>query len=166
MNYIIDGHNLIAKLAGLSLSMLDDEQRLVELLIRYCQIGRHKVEVYFDRAPAGQARTIQHGRVKAHFVSQRSSADDAIRKRLHSSGKIAGTWIVVTSDRSVQLAAREVRAQVLRADEFARQLENSLQDAHPQHTGEDSQDLPADRPLSEAEVREWEAIFKGQRKPD
>ena len=42
MNYIIDGHNLISQLPGIDLNMPDDEQRLIELLILFCQSGKHK----------------------------------------------------------------------------------------------------------------------------
>jgi predicted RNA-binding protein with PIN domain len=159
MNYIIDGHNLISKIPGLSLSMLDDEQRLIELLILYCHPGKHKVEVYFDGAPIGQAGVINHGRVRAHFVYQRSSADDAIHKRLRFLGKSAKTWVVVSSDRSVQAATREAHAQVLNADAFASLLQTSLE------TRGSNPPPNADKSLSEAEVREWEAIFKGESKP-
>jgi len=159
VNYIIDGHNLIAQFPGLSLSMPDDEQRLVELLMLFCKPGRHKVEVYFDRAPVGQARVVNHGRVRAHFVVQRSSADDAIRRRLRASGKSAKTWAVVSSDRSVQAAAREAHALVLSANDFASLLSASLQPDHPSPTPY------SDEPLSEAEVREWEAFFRQGRKP-
>jgi predicted RNA-binding protein with PIN domain len=159
MNYIVDGHNLVSHIPGLNLSMLDDEQRLVELLILFCQQSKHKVEVYFDRAPVGMSGTTNHGRVRAHFVPVRSSADDSIRKRLRSLGKAASTWAVVSSDRSVQAATRESRAQVLSADEFASLMLSSLQ---PKDSTPSS---PADLPLSEAEVREWIAIFKQGRKP-
>lgn len=152
MNYIIDGHNLISHLPGLSLSMPDDEQRLVELLIRFCQPGKHRVEVYFDKAPVGLAGVKGHGRVRAHFVSERSSADDAIRQRLHALGKTASTWVVVSSDRTVQAAAREVHAQVVSAGKYA-----SLLLAQSRPDGAASKN---DEPLSETEMREWEEIFK------
>jgi predicted RNA-binding protein with PIN domain len=164
MNYIIDGHNLISKIPGLDLSMPDDEQRLIELLILFCQPGRHKVEVYFDRALIGQAGVTNHGRVQAHFVPERSTADDAIRKRLFALGRSAKTWAVVTSDRSVQAAAREAHAQVLSAQDFSDQLQASLRQTSLQ-PGSASPTPAADEPLSEAEVREWEAIFKEKRKP-
>jgi predicted RNA-binding protein with PIN domain len=117
------------------------------------------VEVDFDRAPVGQARVVNHGRVRAHFVIQRSSADDAIRRRLRALSKSAKTWAVVSSDRSVQAAAREAHAQVLSASEFATRLSASLQPDHPGLTPN------SDEPLSEAEVREWEAFFRQGRKP-
>jgi hypothetical protein len=154
MNYIIDGHNLIPQLAGLDLSMPDDEQCLVELLLSFCQSGKHRVEVYFDKAPLGQARVMGHGRVRAHFVPQSQSADDAIRNRLHSLGKAASTWVVVSSDRAVQSAAREAHARVMSSADFTCLLQPS-----PKPVGANP---TSDEPLSEAEVHEWEEIFKGQ----
>ena len=157
MNYIIDGHNLISKIPGLSLSMPDDEQRLVELLIRFGKVGRKRMEVYFDRAPVGLAGDQNYGRVRAPFVQHTLTADQAIRNKLRSLEKSSKNWVVVSSDRSVQAAAREVHAGVMSAEEFADQLQASLQ-------GEVSSGGPGDKPLGEAEVREWMAIFKGQHK--
>jgi uncharacterized protein len=164
MYYIIDGHNLISQIPGLDLRMFDDEQRLVELLILFCQLGRHKVEVYFDKAPVGHAGVTNHGRVRAHFVPQRSSADDAIRKQLKSLGRSAKTWVVVSSDRSVQSAAREAHAQVLSSEEFSSLLQARLSDTSPQPGHLNPVPAP-DEQLSEAEVKEWEAIFKAKPKP-
>ena len=156
MDHIVDGHNLVEHIAGLSLSMPDDEQRLIELLVQYCKLGRHRIEVYFDAAPVGQAGVRNFGRVHAHFVSQASSADEAIRRRLARLGRAAKNWMVVTSDRSVQASAHEAHAQVINAEGFSRRLQAALQASPEART--------VDEPLSEAEVREWEAIFKGQRK--
>jgi len=160
MNYIIDGHNLVSYIPGLSLSMPDDEQRLIELLILFCQESPHKVEIYFDRAPVGRAGTISLGRVRAHFVSEKSTADNAIRVRLRSMGRSAKSWAVVSSDRSVQAAAREAHAGILGAGEFANLMQTRLL-----QPGRLSSTPQPDEPLSEAEVRQWEAIFKQERKP-
>lgn len=161
MNYIIDGHNLISKIPGLDLSMLDDEQRLIELLNRYGQLSRHKIEVYFDGAPIGQAGARNFGRVRAHFVPQRQTADDAIRKRLAKLGRSARNWVVVSSDRSVQAAASEAHAGVMSAEEFTGLLQASL------HAKTRNADTTPDKPiieaLSEDEVNEWLTIFKEQR---
>jgi predicted RNA-binding protein with PIN domain len=155
MNYIIDGHNLISKIPGINLRMLDDEQRLIELLIRFSRRGRTKVEVYFDGAPTGQAGVQNYGRVRAYFVVQSQTADDAIRIRLRTLGRSARNWVVVTSDRSVQAAGREAHAEVMNAEGFA-----SLLQASP----ENAQSAP-DEPISEAEVNQWLTIFKERRKP-
>ncbi len=158
MNYIIDGHNLIAKIPGLSLSMPDDEARLIELLNRFGQERRHKLEVYFDGAPPGLAGVRNYGRVRAHFVPASQSADEAIHRRLRRLGKSAASWVVVTSDRDVQAAAREAHAKVLPAEDFSRQVQTTLQArlAIPNDA--------VDQPLSEEEVSEWLAIFKARGK--
>ena len=144
--------------------MLDDEQRLVEMLILFCQTGRHKVEVYFDKAPVGQAGVTNHGQVRAHFVSQRSTADDAIRKRLKFLARSAKNWAVVSSDRSVQAAAREVQAQVVDSEEYSGLLQTRISNASLKSRSL-SRAPTLNEPLSEAEVREWEAIFKDKPKP-
>jgi predicted RNA-binding protein with PIN domain len=157
-NYIIDGHNLIAKIPGLSLNMPDDEQRLIELLNRYGEGSRHKLEVYFDGAPPGLAGVRNFGRVRAHFVPASQSADEAIRRRLVQLGRSAVNWVLVTSDRVVQSAAREAHAKVLRAEDFSHLVQTTLQARLAKEFD------ASDRPLSEDEVSEWLAIFKAHRK--
>ena len=68
MNYIIDGHNLISKMPGFSLSMPDDEQRLVELLIRYWQERRQSRWRCTLMARQSGRQECGIGRVRAHFV--------------------------------------------------------------------------------------------------
>ena len=159
MNYIIDAQNVISKIKDLSLSMLDDEQRLIELLNRFGVLRRHKMEVFFDGAPVGQAGIRNFGRVRANFVIASQTADDAIRKRLAKLGRSARNWVVITSDRSVQSAAREAHAQVVSAEDFASHLQTSLEQARSGNV-----ENTTDQPMSEAEVMEWLTIFKERNK--
>lgn len=153
MPYLIDGHNLIPKIRGMSLRAIDDENKLITLLQVYYQQSRKKMEVYFDNAPAGQNRTQRYGAITAHFVSQRSSADDAIRKRLDKLGGAANTWTVVSSDRQVQAAARASHARVLRVEDFAKEMLESIENR-------DNQSEPIENHiLSPEEVNEWLRIF-------
>jgi len=118
MAIIIDGHNLIAQLPGISLSDPEDEEKLIKLLQEYCRIRRKTVEVYFDRAPAGYAGKEKHGLVQAIFVPTGSTADEAIMARLKKLGKRAKNVRVVSSDRQVQQAARALHATVISSDAF------------------------------------------------
>ena len=68
-----------------------------------------------------------------------------------SSGKSARTWVVVSSDRSVQAFARDVHAQVLSSGDFTLLLQSRLPGAR-QYQPEGVNPTP-DVPLSEAEVR-------------
>lgn len=120
MPYLIDGHNLIPRIPGLSLQDPDDETALIQILQRFSARRRTKVEVFFDQAPPGQAATRTFGPVTAHYIHQGSTADAAIVKRLVRLGARAKNWTVVTSDREIIAEAKSSRSKVIPSDEFAR----------------------------------------------
>lgn len=122
MAYIIDGHNLIPKIPGMSLRDIDDEQNLIDVLQQYCTAQRRSVEVFFDKAPVGYAGTRTYGRVTAHFVREGNIADNAIRARLNALGAAARNASVVSSDRQVQAEARSHYAVVIPSEQFAAEL--------------------------------------------
>ena len=156
MPFLIDGHNLIPKIPGLNLHTMDDELHLIRWLQVFCRHTGKKVEVYFDNAPPGQARTQSYGPVKAHFVHAGQTADDAIVDRLTKLDRAAQNWTVVSSDRQVQASARAAHAKVISSDEFASSLMTDQQ--------EDGSDLEMDAEvsLSSAEIDEWLEIFGGE----
>lgn len=152
MPYLIDGHNLIPKLPGISLSAIDDEITLVVLLQEYYRRSRKRVEVYFDNAPPGQAGIRKYGMVVAYFVPQGQTVDDAIRIHLGKLGRNARNWIVVSSDHQVQMDARAAHARVIPSERFARELLGG--------TGSSIRaEKPADVELSPDEVTAWMNIF-------
>jgi uncharacterized protein len=155
MPYLIDGHNLVPRMPGLSLKLVDDEMRLVEWLQVFCQKRQKDVEVFFDQAPPGFQSSRKFGRVTAHFVRQGSTADAAIKSRLRSLGKSARNYTVVSSDLEVQDAARSSHAAVISSEDFARDLVRM------------SSEAPAvrqlDAPLSSEELAYWEGVFKGKK---
>jgi len=149
MPYIIDGHNLIPFVPGLNLDQLDDETRLIELLILFCRRLRKQTQVYFDNAPPGQARTQRFGAVTAHFIRAGLTADAAIRKRVKTLGRSAANWTVVSSDQAVQSAARQARCQVISSGAFARYLVTVLNASSP------AIDEAIDVTLSEEDIEAW-----------
>jgi predicted RNA-binding protein with PIN domain len=159
MPYIIDGHNLIPHVPGLSLERLDDEEELISLLEQFCRVRRQDVEVYFDRAAPGHAGATTRGRLRITFVHAGSTADNAIRQRLRKLGRSARNYRVVSSDRQVQAEVRAAGADSIASDQFARELV-SLPEPR------DSSAPRKERTLSSAEVDEWLALFKNQKKND
>ncbi len=150
MPYVIDGHNLIPKIPGLSLRDPDDETRLLRILQEFARREGVRLEVFFDRAPAARQGKQTYGRVSAHFVSRRITADEAILRYLKSLGKGARNWTVVSSDRQVQVNARALGAGVIASETFAARL--SL------HSAPSGESKP-DRPLSADEIEEWMKLF-------
>lgn len=152
MPYLIDGHNLIPKL-GLRLDSPDDELELIAIIQEFARLSRREAQVYFDGAPAGQARSKQFGPVTAHFVRVGSSADNAIKAHVKRLGRAARNWTVITSDRVVQTEARAAHATVISSEEFAAQLRRVQQDAA----------RPAQqRELSSQEIADWLKLFGGK----
>jgi predicted RNA-binding protein with PIN domain len=158
MPYLIDGHNLIPKIPDISLDAIDDEMQLVERLQEFCRRSRKKAEVFFDNAPPDGLRARNFGHVTAHFVRQGSTADDAIHHKLRRLKGEARNWIVVSSDRAVQAAARAAQARVMPSDTFARLIAQSL-DASTNDRGADH-----DPKLSADEVEDWLDLFNSNQK--
>lgn len=151
MPYLIDGHNLIPKISGLTLEQIDDEMHLIEMLQDFCRISRKQVEVFFDRAPAGQAGARVYGTVVARFVRQGVTADQAIRQKLNRLAGEARNWTVVSSDREVQAAAHASRAHILSSEEFASLLVS---------TRSSQRATPEEKPsLTPEELDEWLKLF-------
>ena len=164
MSYIVDGHNLIPKIPGLSLRALDDEMQLIELLQEFCRLKRKKVELYFDNAPPGQAQVRSYGWVTARFIRQGSSADQAIRRRLEALGPAARNWTVVSSDQAVQASARRCGAAALASTEFARQVQQALRAAGSAQADAAAGKKRLENALKPEEVEAWLQLFQG--KPD
>jgi predicted RNA-binding protein with PIN domain len=146
---LIDGHNLIGKLPGLSLDDPDDEDQLLVLLKAYRARTGKRIVVYFDPGATYQppARRSQGG-ISVRQAGTGQRADDLIMHDLHRHHH-PSELTVVTSDRAIQRVARQHRARVIDAATFAQELSRPPQ-------GEDVLDTP---PLSDEEVQEWLAIF-------
>lgn len=160
MVYLIDGHNLIPKIRGLSLELLDDENQLIELLQEFCRRRRKTAEVFFDNAPPGQPSARLFGPVKARFIRQGQTADQAIYRRLEQLGRSARNYTIVSSDRQVKATARASGAQTIPAEEFARLIREALQDS----SGESAQ--REETSLQPEEIDDWLELFGSESDKD
>lgn len=160
MQYIIDGHNLIPNLRGLTLSDLDDEQTLIDLLTPFLRAKKSRAMVFFDRAATGQAGQRNLGLIKAVFVPAGQTADSAIASYFRQLKGASHNHTLVSSDRTVQASARAYHATVLTSQEFAETLQRFYE--------QEPQSAPAERGLSPEEVKQWEDLFNqyGTQPPD
>ncbi|MFO7664216.1 MAG: NYN domain-containing protein [Chloroflexota bacterium] len=159
MHYLIDGHNLIAKLPGLSLEDPHDEIKLVQLLKRWCAAdSRRKVTVVFDAGlPGGEARHLSGGGVKVVFAASNSSADAVLMRRIEQI-KNPSAFTTISSDNAILTAARRSRVPVQRSETFATAM---LSDRTFREKNADR--APAERPEAETmspdELAEWLELF-------
>jgi len=152
MPYLIDGHNLIGRMPGISLADPEDEAQLLARLRTFCTREKTTATVYFDGAVIATMKEPARAGVTPRFVAPPQTADTAIRRHLERLGRQAPNWTVVTSDAAVAEAARRSRARVESSGAFARRLTNSA-------SLPPSQDKPQEPPTPE-EVARWEAAFK------
>jgi uncharacterized protein len=155
MHYIIDGHNLIPHVRGLSLSAMDDEKALIEMLQVFCRVRRQKVEVYFDRAAPGQAGARRFGTITAHFTPVGMTADDAIIQRLHAMKGNAPNISVVTSDHRIQRETQSCHARLVPSPIFAGELQAALQEDQKRASAQGE-------PLNAAQIDEWLKLFSNK----
>lgn len=153
MPFIIDGHNLIPHIKGISLTEAEDEVALIRVLQEFARVSRKRVEVFFDKAPVGEHGTRKYGNITAHFVHASSTADAAIIKRVRKLGGAASNWTVVSSDREVQRKTAALRARTMPSGEFA----GILYKANISSAADPSQD--ADLSLDDDEIAFWEDLF-------
>lgn len=152
MNLIIDGHNLIPHLPGITLRDIDDEEKLIRWLLDYSRTRKVRINVYFDQAAQNGQGSRSYGAVKAHFVQKGVTADDAIVARLKKLGGAARNYKVVTNDRMVIAAAKSMHAGVMLSSDFSREL-TKLSEESPETD-------PRNKALTQDEIEEWENIFK------
>lgn len=154
MPYLIDGHNLIARLPDIDLKDPNDEALLVQKLNGFVARTKQKCVVVFDHGlPGGSSRMSTRG-VRVIFASHRSNADQVMKDRIYKEPN-PRTWTVVSSDNDVLNVARRRRMQTLRAEEFVRVMQ-----APPPPPKPDAGEA-ADVKLTPDEIEEWLRLFGG-----
>jgi predicted RNA-binding protein with PIN domain len=149
---LIDGHNLIGRLPGLSLQDANDEEGLVRRLVSYRARTGKGITVVFDPGPASQLpRSRRLGAVEVVFAAVGSNADAVIARRVQRSQNPSG-WLVVTSDQELARTVMHYGARVRSAEAFAAEL-GGLKDGPPDRT---------EAGLSSEEVESWLALFESR----
>ena len=153
MPYLIDGHNLIAQMPGVSLSDPDDEVQLVLRLRQFAARKRQKITVVFDHGiPGGWSRDLSTGPVKVVFAGSHTNADRVIVERIREA-KTPTDIKLVSSDGEIRRAAEARRVQVITSQDFAATLQKPPPSEPPRDARENIQ-------LNKDEVKEWMRVFK------
>ncbi|MGB1286327.1 MAG: NYN domain-containing protein, partial [Aggregatilineales bacterium] len=122
MPYLIDGHNLIAKLPDIDLSDNHDEAELIFKLRGFSARKRKKCIVIFDEGlPGGRSALSTHSVLVIFAASQRTNADNVIRERINETPD-PGNWTVISSDNEVLAAAKGRGMKTMKCRDFAKIL--------------------------------------------
>ncbi len=157
MHYIIDGHNLIAKIPDIDLNDPNDEVELILRLKSWAAASpKRKVTLYFDGGlPGGIEQRLSTSDIKVIFAPEGTTADSLIIKRIR---KIPNPpeYTLVTSDQQIIAAAQKRRLPHLRSEAFAAKIG---QDKQKRITSPSPPSGTDDPKISDSEVSEWLALF-------
>lgn len=155
MHFLVDGHNLIAKMPDISLSDPDDEAQLILRLRSWVAASaKRRVTVYFDGGlPGGREPHLSGARLEVVFAAGGRPADDMLIRHIQRVRNPA-EYTLVSSDREIIAAAEKRRMPFLLAQDFAPELAADAPAAEPPPP------TAADKPmLSDAEVAAWMKLF-------
>lgn len=141
---IVDGYNVIYaddSLRPVALKDLERSRRLfLQRIERYVRNRRVQITVVFDgRGGLTDSEVIVPGKLQALFSARGVTADDIIVGTLERSGS-AKSYIVATSDRAVQKAARSLGSALLGAKAFLERISSSSSPASRVGDGESSEE--------------------------
>ena len=166
MQYLIDGHNLIAKIPDITLEDPNDEAKLVIRLRRWTAAGnKRKISVFFDGGlPGGQEPYLSSPSVNVIFATVGPTADELMINRIRRLQNPT-EYSLVSSDREVKRAAAMRKIQTISAGAFALQLIQETgqkfggQKLSGRYVREETEDANRESPLNDQEVAEWLEIF-------
>ena len=163
LQLLIDGHNLIGQMPGMSLADFDDEQKLLTNLRTY--VARHlrkkssgnaaRVVVVFDSGtPGGKSQALSGGGVEAIFAADKHTTADRVLVERIREIKRPQEWTLVSGDRTIQQEAARYHMRIVESADFARTL------ASPEAPLKPSPSDTSDKPEREDDVKGWLDRFK------
>ncbi|HYG11653.1 MAG TPA: NYN domain-containing protein [Pyrinomonadaceae bacterium] len=151
MSYLVDGNNVMGQRVGWHRDKPRARRELLDDLARFARQRRASVAVVFDGAPDEHfADGARYRGVRVYYAARGSDADERI-KNLVEQSRERRTLLVVTSDRALAEYVRRCGAQVVRAGEFRRRMEEA-------DAGSASQ-ADADAPPVEESTERWMRYF-------
>jgi predicted RNA-binding protein with PIN domain len=151
MSYLIDGNNVMGQRVGWHRDRVRARRELLDELARFAAQKRVRVAVVFDGAPEEHfADGASYRGVRIFYAARGSNADERI-KALVEISRERRTLRVVTSDRALADYVRRCGAEVIRAGEFRR----SMEDVEAERAAQSGTDAP---PIEETTER-WMRYF-------
>jgi predicted RNA-binding protein with PIN domain len=158
MAYLIDGNNLLGRIAPDELRQRSGRDGLVVKLLAFQRVTRTRIHLVFDGNPERERTEVPvNPKFTILYPGEGQSADDVIEdviRRLTDRRR----FFVVSTDRAVREFAKENGVTPVTSELFAKELKAALKERRKQKEMEKHVDSPS--PL---EVDLWDEVFK--RKP-
>jgi len=158
MAYLIDGNNLLGRIAPHELRERSGREGLVVRLLAFQRVTRARIHLVFDGNPEQTPTDIVvNPKFTVHYPGEGQSADDIIKDMIALQTD-RRRFFVVSSDRAIRDLARKKGLEAVTSDVFARELKAVLKEGKKLRELEKRSDAPTD-----LEVDLWNEVFKSKR---
>lgn len=160
MIYLIDGHNLIAKMPDIDLDDPNDEVKLVLKLRSWAgaQQKRRLIVVFDKGLPGGRSKKLSTGNITAVFAPAGKTADAVLISRIHAV-KNPREYLLVSSDQKILAAAKRKRMPSMRSEDFVKEMTVDKRPSARQEITKPEAGAEDDPLVSDKDVAEWMELF-------
>jgi len=157
MAYLIDGNNLLGRIAPHELRERSGREGLVGRLIAFQRVTRTRIHLVFDGNPEPTPTdVVVNPKFIIHFPGEGQSADDIIRDMIGRQTD-RRRFFVVSSDRAIRELAKRSGLQSVTSDVFARELKAAIREGKERRELQKRMESPS--PL---EIDLWGQVFKAK----
>ena len=157
MAYLIDGNNLLGRIAAHELREKGGRDGLVVRLLAYQRVTRARIHLVFDGNPEETRTDVPvNAKFTIHYPGSGESADDVIRDMV-SRQTDRRRFFVVSSDRAIREMAKKKGIEALTSDAFARELKTVLKEGKKMRELDKRTETP-----TSLEVKLWDEVFKSR----
>ncbi len=157
MAYIIDGNNLLGRIAPHELRERGGREGLVVRLLAYQRVARARIHLVFDGNPEETPTAIAvNPKFTIHYPGAGGSADDVIRDMILRQTD-RRRFFIVTSDRALRELAKKRGIEAVTSDTFARDLKAAIKEGKKRRELDKRTETP-----SALEIELWDEVFKSK----
>ena len=155
MAYLIDGNNLLGRVAPHELREKGGRDGLVVRLLAFQRVTRARIHLVFDGNPEQTPTDVPvNPKFTIHYPGAGGSADDVIRDMIARQTD-RRRFFVVSSDRALRDLAKKSGLEPVTSDVFARELKAALKEGKKRRELDKKVEAPS--PL---EIDLWDEVFK------
>lgn len=157
MAYLIDGNNLLGRIAPHELRERSGRDGLVTRLLAFQRVTRARIHLVFDGNPeATPTDVVVNPKFTVHYPGEGGSADDVIRDMIAAQTD-KRRFFVVSSDRALRELARKKGLAAVTSDVFARELKTAIKEGKKRR----ELDKRTEEPTG-LEVDLWDEVFRSK----
>ena len=157
MAYLIDGNNLLGRIAPQELRERGGRDGLVVRLLAFQRVTRARIHLVFDGNPEESPTDVPvNAKFTIHYPGAGQSADDVILEMIGRQTD-RRRFFVVSSDRAIRELAKKKGLEAVTSDVFARELKAAIKEGKKRRELYKKTETPTG-----LEIDLWDEMFRSK----